>query len=433
MGSFLSSTENTTMTITDDETLKRYYTVSGKIPWNYAQSLQYSDISDPNTEKILEYCVWEDYRQKNSYKNCIAKDSDFYLSIENKYNLEDLQRSIKHFTSSDKKEYPWHLDMMNKNYKKMLTNKLSIDEKKACALVLSYYTGKKDNSDRSSRNESILIRGQNLFTKVEKWNDGKMFYPVLYYLSKALANLPFYWGYTVRCVDMTPECLSDYEPGTVITWLQFSSSKIGKEPAPYFSKRNTWFYIYSFSSREISQFSIYSSEKEALYSPFSHFLIFKKEYDANKKRAKIYMRQIEIGLYINNIVWVDDNILNANWENKGLMEKAYSIKKNLKIIPKITTECALAFMKSFKPFIIGGTVKYKIISDMNRTNESEPHNAGARLVKYMQDNNFNNIEIMIFTSSTEKAKTELKKLGVNMNDYIKVTTSSFDAIQYLTS
>ena len=44
-----------------------------------------------------------------------------------------------------------------------------------------------------------------------------------------------------------------------------------------------------------------------------------------------------------------------------------------------------------------------------------------------------NIEIMIFTSSTEKAKTELKKLGVNMNDYIKVTTSSFDAIQYLTS
>ena len=205
-----------------------------------------------------------------------------------------MQRSIKHFTSSDIKEYPWHLDMMNKNYKKMKTNKLSIDEKKACALVLSYYTGKKDNSDRSSRNESILIRGQNLFTKVEKWNDGKMFYPVLYYLSKALANLPFYWGYTVRCVDMTKECLSDYEPGTVITWLQFSSSKIGKEPAPYFSKRNTWFYIYSFSSREISQFSIYSSEKEALYSPFSHFLIFKKEYDANKKRAKIYMRQIEI-------------------------------------------------------------------------------------------------------------------------------------------
>ena len=173
--------------------------------------------------------------------------------------------------------------MMNKNYKKMLTNKLSIDEKKACALVLSYYTGKKDNSDRSSRNESILIRGQNLFTKVEKWNDGKMFYPVLYYLSKALANLPFYWGYTVRCVDMTPECLADYEPGTVITWLQFSSSKIGKEPAPYFSKRNTWFYIYSFSSREISQFTAYPGEKNLYILLFHTFWFLKENMMQSKK------------------------------------------------------------------------------------------------------------------------------------------------------
>ena len=115
------------------------------------------------------------------------------------------------------------------------------------------------------------------------------------------------------------------------------------------------------------------------------------------------------------------------------MEKAYSIKRDLKIIPKITTECALAFMKSFKPFIVDGTVKYKIISDMNRSNESEPHNAGARLVKYMQDNDFYNIEIMIFTSSSDKAKSELKKLGVKMNNYIKVTTSPSVALNFLTS
>jgi hypothetical protein len=276
-----------------------------------------------------------------------------------------------------------------------------------------------------------LIRGQNLFTKVNGWNDGKQYYPVLYYISKALANLPFFWGHTVRCVNMESSILNKYVPGTVITWLQFSSSKIGKEPAPAFADRNTWFHIYSFSSREISQFSIYSSEKEALYSPFSHFLVFKKEIKNGK--THIYMRQIEIGLYIHNIVWVDDNILNSNWENKGLMEKAYSIKRDLKIIPKISTECALSFLKSFKPFIIDKTVKYKVISDMNRTNESESHNAGARLVKYMQDNNFYNIEIMIFTSSSEKAKNEMQRLGVSMNGYIKVTTSSNEALQFLIS
>jgi len=418
------------MSATDDETLKRYCTISGRIPKNYADKLKFFDISDPYSERLLEYCKWEDYRKKNAYHNCIAKGSDYYLSVKNKYSLDDLKNAIRNF-SDDGLQYPWHIAQMNEKYQEMKTNTLTIEEKKGCALALSYYTGFKGNSDRSSRNTNVLIRGQNLFTKIEKWNDGKQFYPVLYFLTKALANLPFYWGYTVRCVDTDKEILKKYEPGTVITWLQFSSSKIGKEPAPAFSGRNTWFHIYSFSSREISQFSIYSTEKEALYSPFSHFLVFKKEYINNK--TMIYMRQIEIGLYINNIIWTDDNILNSDWENKDLMEKAYSIKRDLKIIPKISTECALSFLKSFRPFIMGKTVKYKVISDMNRSNEKEPHNAGARLVKYMQDNNFNNIEIMIFTSSTENAKKELRKLGVKMNKYIKVTTSSAEALQFLIS
>ena len=418
------------MSNSTEETLRRYCTVSGKLSHEYVDQLSYYEISDPNSEKLLEYVEWEDYRQKNSYQNCIAKDSDFYLSVKTKYSLEDLKSSIKSFISGNK-DYDWHIKQMNKNYNKMKSGNLSTDEKKAYALVLSYYTGAKEDSDRSSRNESVLIRGQNNFTKVENWSDGKKFYPVLYFITKALANLPFYWGYTVRCVDLNNSVLQLYEPGTVITWLQFSSSKIGKEPAPYFQKRNTWFYIYSFSSREISQFSIYSTEKEALYSPFSHFLIFKKEYKNGKNI--IYMRQIEIGLYINNVLWVDDNILNKDWENKGLMEKAYSIKRDLKIIPKITTECALAFLKSFKPFIFGKTVKYKVMSDMTRKNESEPNNAGARLVKYMQNHNFYNIEIMIFTSSTDKAIRELKKLRVNMNGYVKVTTSSNEALKFLTS
>ena len=65
-------------------------------------------------------------------------------------------------------------------------------------------------------------------------------------------------------VQLTEKQTHVYEPGTIVTWLQWSSSKIGKTPAPYFDKRNTWFYIYSFNSREISQFSVYSEEKEAL-------------------------------------------------------------------------------------------------------------------------------------------------------------------------
>ena len=100
----------------DNEAANRYYTISGKIPSNYVEELNYYDISDPNSEKFLEHCEWENYREKNSYHNCIAKDSDYYLSIENKYRLEDLENAIKIFTRNDSTEYPWHIEQMNQNY-----------------------------------------------------------------------------------------------------------------------------------------------------------------------------------------------------------------------------------------------------------------------------------------------------------------------------
>ena len=417
-------------TVSHETTIDRFTTVSGRIPKQYAYYLSQYDISDPNSEIILQYCQWEDYRRKNSYQNCIVKDSDYYLSVTTQYSLGDLERAVENFSNSIT-AYNWHIDQMNKKYEQMTSNTLSINDKKACTLVLSYYTGYKANSDRSSRNINACIRGDNSYKKTENWSDGVHFYPVIYYLSKAISSLPFFWGYTIRCVQLTEAQTHVYEPGTVVTWLQWSSSKIGTIPAPYFEKRNTWFYIYSFNSREISQFSVYSEEKEALYSPFSHFLVFKKVYSNGK--YKIYMRQIEIGLYIKNIVWVDDNILNSNWENKQLMEMAYYRDKTLKIIPKISTATALAFITSFRPFIKGGTVKYKIISDMNRKNENPYYNAGARLVKALQDNGLGDIEIMIFTSSKEAALVELKILNVIMTNKIKITTNINDAINFLVS
>ena len=81
---------------------------------------------------------------------------------------------------------------MDLNYSKMKSERLTKDEKKACALVLSYYTGYKDNSDRSSRNTNVLIRGANAFSKLNKWSDGLQYYPVIYYITKALSSLSFY-------------------------------------------------------------------------------------------------------------------------------------------------------------------------------------------------------------------------------------------------
>ena len=55
-----------------------------------------------------------------------------------------------------------------------------------------------------------------------------------------------------------------------------------------------------------------------------------------------------------------------------------------------------------------------MMSDMIRNNESPSNNSGARLVKYLQDYGFSNLEIMIFTSSKYFAFNELKKFGVKI-------------------
>ncbi len=118
------------------------------------------------------------------------KNSDYYKSVTTQYSLKDLKNAILTFTN--KEQYKYHLEQIELNYLKMKSDRLSTDGKKAFALVLSYYTGYKDNSERSSRNTNVLIRGTNVFSITNKWSDGLQYYPVIYYITKALSSLPFY-------------------------------------------------------------------------------------------------------------------------------------------------------------------------------------------------------------------------------------------------
>ena len=206
-----------------EETIELYTIISGRIKEKNIYKLNSYEISDPYSESVLEYCEWEDYRNLPEYKNCIVKNSDYYRTVTTQYDLSDLKNAIREFTSS--KQYNWHIEQMNENWEKMDNSRLSNEEKKACALVLSYYTGFKDNSDRSSRNVSVLMRGLNSAEITKKWNDGEDFYPVTYYLTKAISSLPFYWGYTLRCVHLTKNQAFSYKPGTVVTWMQWNLLK----------------------------------------------------------------------------------------------------------------------------------------------------------------------------------------------------------------
>ena len=413
-----------------DETLKRFYTISGKISHSLAGDLKSYDINNPESEKYLEYCQWEDFYSKNSYQNCFSKESDYYLPLKTKYNFDDLKESIKTLSKDNNREYDWFLNVTDKNYQQIKNNNLSIDDKKGCILALEYYMANKNNSERINRNVNILIRGENSFTKEEKWNDGKIIYPVLHYLSKCLANLPLYSGYTIRCVNLDNDITLEYEIGTVITWLQFNSSLVGQKPSTFLAKRNTLFYIYSINAREIPRFSYEYSEKAVLYPPFSHFLVFKKEYKNGQNL--IHMRQIEIGLYINNIIFMSQEIFHKS-ESKALIEEACSIKLDLKIIPKISTECVLAFVKSFSNFMINRNVKYKIVLELYRNTKAIDHKNAGRIVEYIQENNLDNIEIEIFTFSIDDVKTDFLKSGIDLKRNISFTKSAETLMEFLTS
>lgn len=82
------------------------------------------------------------------------------------------------------------------------------------------------------------------------------------------------------------------------------------------------------------------------------------------------------------------------------MERAVHKEPLLNIIPKISTEAALAFVRS-ELCRNRKANEFRIVSDMTRINEKPSHNAGARFVKQLLPI-YNNLKILIFTGNRVK-------------------------------
>jgi hypothetical protein len=107
---------------------------------------------------------------------------------------------------------------------------LSQDDAQGAAFAISFYTGTK--SEAVSRGASLVARQANgeIMGKEIK-EEMKEAAVILFYLVKALSYIPYYWGYVTRACQLTDDELTLYMPGCLITWIQFSSSKKGKEVA----------------------------------------------------------------------------------------------------------------------------------------------------------------------------------------------------------
>ena len=252
-------------------------------------------------------------------------------------------------------------------------------------------------SEKINRGASIAIRkGNELVTGEDEKH--QVTYPILYFLTSGLSHLPMYWGPCIRAIQLDPKEIDTYQVGAIVAWFQYSSSKKGDSPDASFAPRNCYFHIHSLTGRRIQEFSNFPTEDEVLFLPHSVFLVLKKLHIDNKWH--FYLRQVELGFGTFSVLWVDDHILDDQWENKGHMEKAASqrMNHNVHFIPKTNTESAIAFLKSPFGQRLKNEKNFRIMSDMTRNNEKPPHDAGARLLKQVRELGFNN-KVMIFTSN----------------------------------
>ncbi|CAF1173034.1 unnamed protein product [Adineta steineri] len=311
---------------------------------------------------------------------------------------------------------------------------LSEDESLAAAFAISFYTGSK--SEACSRGASLIARQSNGVViddkTVQELSEASI---ILYYLVKALSHIPYYWGYVTRACQLKDEELQIYTAGALITWIQFSSSKKGKKVASNadFAGRNTFFKIYSLTGRPIKEFSNYPEEDEVLFLPHSTFLVFRHVTSHHGSQHTIYMRQVELGLSAWSVLWVDDNIFNPEWENKKHMEyaSAKELNKNVHFIPKSSTENALSFLRSPFGQILKNRNTFRIVTDMHRSNEQSPHNAGSRLIKALRQLGFRN-SCFVFAMRKDICDQILKnELNDREHQNVMVSTNTNDLRKFV--
>ncbi|CAF3745011.1 unnamed protein product [Rotaria sordida] len=396
----------------------------GKIP-NYHNNLLSKDFQSEKVEKYLESVIlYQNVTQllKKREEYTVIED-DFgptlaqMLTNGKKPSFTNLVEACRKFDGDGFIQL--HLITTETSHHHFLEKNINEDDAKAYAFAIAFYTGA--YSEMLSLNANIFARRwqRNKATNAENVQVDDNAAMIMYYLIKGLSHINFYWGRVVRYVKLSEKDLNDYRPGEIITWLQFSSSDKGDDKnakhLQYFKERNTKFIIYSLTGRSIRGFSNCSQdEDEVLFLPHSTFLI-------------------ELGLCKYVVLWVDDHIFDEWWENKGHMEKASTLgtQVNVHFIPKSTTEFALAFLRSEFGKRLKHSDTFRIVTDMNRDNESSPNDAGVRLLSEVRKLGFNQ-KCLIFTGNALEGFRKLSQVfHGNQLDDIKITEDPEDLEQFV--
>jgi hypothetical protein len=422
--------------IKDDSSYSKhalYAEVVGTIP-DFHSSRR---IDDPEVEEALQRLDLNEDMQDLGTGYLVIQDNTGERFKGTAFTCADLKAAICQQSPS---HYAGMLASSTKHRRKeyFLERERSDDVSRAYALVLAFYTG--SGSNNASRGASLCIRTGNtrspLNLEAQEAINGAL--PIFYFMVGALAQIPYFFGECSRCVQLDVDELAAYTPGTVVAWTQFASSKKGSATASAFQDRNTVFHIHSMTGRHIAYFSDYTSEDEVLFLPFSCFLTVGKFEDG--PITHIYLRQIEFGSSNKTILWVDDHIFEEQWENKGHMEAtcAANVNENIHFVCKPTTELAVSWLASplaeatTKPWSTFQVEDhFRIVTDMTRTNESSPGDAGARLVAEVINLGYT-CKILVFTSDKKAAEEKIKQAcGGAIPSNVKVTIMATETRQFI--
>ena len=382
-------------------------------------------LDDPNSEAFLKHAVPTAIAKSDLSSKALCVDiytSDF-LHVE-PTPADRKAKMIQQITVAWKKNKdgptpPHERSVCSEAAYKVYTDAgLAREDAQCCVYALSFYTG--SGSNQASRGASLQVRKGNMMVSdnaevndyLEQYNH------IIYFISMALRSLPYYWGYCVRYITLEDEMAADYEPGTIITWTQFSSTKRGLQAASSFSDRNCKFIIWSIKGRHIARFSNYGdSEDEVLFTPFTRLLVIKRERIGGN--YVIHLREVELGLTGSSskglpLLWVDDQILGERFEMKGMMEEAMvKAGRDIKYILKPSTSLALAFLESWFGKQVRKNANFRVISDMGRPEEPEGTHAGAILARDMNALGLS-VPMMIFTSDASAGLSKVREKAPNV-------------------
>jgi len=151
----------------------------------------------------------------------------------------NLVRSCQKYDDPD--SIQMHSNKSAETYFYFMRRGVSEDDAGAYSFAIAFYTG----GYSAALNADATILARRLVKQdhldVDQTKVGGRGAMILYYLTRGLSHIDFYWGQVVRYINLEPEDLKDYHPGEIITWLQFSSSDKGEDDMSHFTNRNTIF------------------------------------------------------------------------------------------------------------------------------------------------------------------------------------------------